>query len=180
MAEPSPSYVGTCGSDDEPSPSYGGAYIDHRLLQERHRKRSYIDHRLRSDWGCVRSFYIYKADVEEHGLTPGCPGCRAMSLRANRQCHDDACRLRFEGILKQIEEGKKRLDRADARQSRCKADALDAMYIVSSDEEGHSGSSIVLREEIRWGWGRKPCTCNHKIGHFCDGCHERAMDCWQL
>ena len=35
-------------------------------------------------------------------------------------------------------------------------------------------------EEIRWGWGRKPCACNHKIGYFCDGCHERAMDCWQL
>ena len=43
--------VGTCGSDDEPSPSYGGAYMNgmHKIMHEMRRKRSYIDQR------CVRT-----------------------------------------------------------------------------------------------------------------------------
>ncbi len=50
----------------------------------------------------VRVAYIYKSDVEEHGPTPRCPGCRAaMTGSKCRAKHTDECRRRFEEILAQ-------------------------------------------------------------------------------
>lgn len=64
----------------------------------------------------VRVAYIYKQDIDEHGPSDRCPGCRAvMSGGKYRAKHTEDCRSRFEKILADTEQGKKRLDAARER-----------------------------------------------------------------
>ena len=64
----------------------------------------------------VRVAYIYKQDIDEHGPSERCPGCKAvMSGGRYRAKHTDACRERFEKLLIDTEQGKKRLDAARER-----------------------------------------------------------------
>ena len=58
---------------------------------------------------------IQKVDVEEHGPSERCPGCRAVQLGKPKAPHTDNCRKRFESILSQSEKGKKRFDAATQR-----------------------------------------------------------------
>ena len=50
-----------------------------------------------------RDFYIKKKDVETHGHTKGCPGCRTMFLGGTRQAHTAECRERFRMLMKDEE-----------------------------------------------------------------------------
>ena len=43
-----------------------------------------------------RHVYIKKEDLEEHGYTVGCPGCKAILRGTARQAHTDGCRARME------------------------------------------------------------------------------------
>ena len=64
----------------------------------------------------VRSWKILKTDIDKHGPSPNCPGCRAITRQAHYKAgHTAECRLRFEKLLTESDEGKKRLDRADDR-----------------------------------------------------------------
>ena len=72
----------------------------------------------------VRSAYIYKTDVDKHGPTPKCPGCRALANGARyRARHTPECRKRFEELLSQDDGGarfaaaKRRRDDHDARET---------------------------------------------------------------
>ena len=48
-----------------------------------------------------REFYIKKEDLEEHGYTRGCGGCSSVFRGLARQPHNDVCRERLRGILKE-------------------------------------------------------------------------------
>ena len=50
-----------------------------------------------------REFYIKKRDVEKHGHTKGCPGCRTMFQGGTRQAHTMECRERFRNLMKDEE-----------------------------------------------------------------------------
>jgi hypothetical protein len=64
----------------------------------------------------VRVAKIYKEDVEEHGPTPKCPGCRALKNGSKyRAKHSDECRTRFEALLSETDAGKKRFEAARER-----------------------------------------------------------------
>ena len=59
---------------------------------------------------------MFKTDIEEHGPTPKCPGCRALGNAGKyRAKHTDECRIRFEKILSETEAGKKRIEAARER-----------------------------------------------------------------
>ncbi len=64
----------------------------------------------------VRVAYIYRGDIDKHGPTPRCPGC-AAALKGGkyRAKHTDECRKRFEELIGQTEEGRKRFDAARER-----------------------------------------------------------------
>ena len=47
-----------------------------------------------------KEFYIKKRDVEAHGHTKGCAGCRTMFQGGTRQNHSAQCRERFRALLK--------------------------------------------------------------------------------
>ncbi|MBN71658.1 MAG: hypothetical protein CME32_20555 [Gimesia sp.] len=67
----------------------------------------------------VRVAYIYKQDIEEHGATPGCPGCRAV-IRGGRYRakHSEECRTRFEELLSNTDQGKKIIEAAKDRMTK--------------------------------------------------------------
>ena len=61
-----------------------------------------------------RNVRILKIDVDKHGPTPGCPGCRAAAGGKNwRTAHTADCRTRMEALMKTDEDGKRRLDLAN-------------------------------------------------------------------
>ena len=50
-----------------------------------------------------RGFSIRKQDIEDHGVTLKCPGCRAVISGKSRQGHSQAYRKRFEAALSEGE-----------------------------------------------------------------------------
>ena len=46
-----------------------------------------------------RKVYIQKEDLEEHGYTVGCPGCKSVLRGTTRQGHTEGCRKRVEKEL---------------------------------------------------------------------------------
>ena len=58
-----------------------------------------------------KEFYIKKRDVEAHGHTKGCPGCRTMFQGGTRQNHSAECRERFRALLKDEERVRKMVEK---------------------------------------------------------------------
>ena len=58
---------------------------------------------------------VQKTDVDEHGPTEKCPGCRAHTTGKYRAKHTDECRKRFETILSESVRGKRRFEAAAER-----------------------------------------------------------------
>ena len=52
---------------------------------------------------------IKKSDVEKYGGTVGCEGCTAANRGGSAKNHNEECRKRFEVLLEDDEEGRKRL-----------------------------------------------------------------------
>ena len=46
-----------------------------------------------------RDFWIKKEDIEKHGQTRGCPGCRTTFVGLGKQPHIQICKDRFKGLL---------------------------------------------------------------------------------
>ena len=60
----------------------------------------------------ARTWKIMKADIQAYGLSPGCPGCRAIARNsAYRVQHTKECRLRFEKLLYETDEGRKQMEK---------------------------------------------------------------------
>ena len=89
----------------------------------------------------VRVNYIFKRDVEEHGATEGCPGCRAL-MNPNskyRAKHTQECRERMDAAMQQSEQGAMRVTRATDRQNLAKSKSADKEDSEApADEEGQS------------------------------------------
>ena len=63
-----------------------------------------------------RDFRITRKLIDDNGPSPDCPGCRqAMRPGSVRGNHTNACRRRFEDILKEGEVGRRRLRERDVR-----------------------------------------------------------------
>ena len=112
----------------------------------------------------VRVFHIYKRDVEEHGATPGCAGCRAITNPGNkyRARHTPECRARFEGLLQQTEEGARRIGRASEREERLNQEIAARGEVIMEEKRqgetaepnqasGEASGSRLSEEERRAG-----------------------------
>lgn len=56
-----------------------------------------------------RRMYITRRDVEKHGYTADCQGCRALQLKLRSQTHSEACRRRMIKAMADDPEGAERL-----------------------------------------------------------------------
>ena len=63
----------------------------------------------------IRSWNIYKSDIATHGVTLGCPGCKAITTGKQPQSHTIECRVRIEEAIAETAERKIRLTRAILR-----------------------------------------------------------------
>ena len=59
--------------------------------------------------------YLKQSDFDAHGLTQGCPGCRAMREGTRAQGHSAICRARMEELLRGTAKGQQRLEEAERR-----------------------------------------------------------------
>ena len=66
----------------------------------------------------IRNWKTFKTDVERHGPTDGCPGCRAATLGLRQAPHTPDCRTRMQVLIAETEEGQARLGRAAERATR--------------------------------------------------------------
>ena len=46
-----------------------------------------------------RQVYVKKRDIEKHGRTKGCAGCRTMFQGGTQQNHSEECRKRMEALM---------------------------------------------------------------------------------
>ena len=89
----------------------------------------------------VRVAKIYKENVDEHGATPKCPGCRALSNGSKyRAKHSDECRTRFEALLSETDAGKKRFDAARERR-------LEGITRKAMELESKIGTPAIIPDE---------------------------------
>ena len=59
----------------------------------------------------IRRMRITRKDVEEHGTTSGCPGCKAVRYGKTACAHSEECRRRIESHIVSSEKGKERIQR---------------------------------------------------------------------
>ena len=65
----------------------------------------------------VRSFFIYRKDLDEHGHTDGCKGCRGV-VRGCRGRHSEECRQSFAVMFKGDPRRRRKIDDAEERKAR--------------------------------------------------------------
>ena len=65
--------------------------------------------------GPSKRVYLKQSDFDAHGLTQGCPGCRAMREGIRAQGHSVICRARMEELLQGTAKGQQRLEEAERR-----------------------------------------------------------------
>ena len=78
-----------------------------------------------------RRVYIQRKDIEEHGATPGCLGCRAILGGRKAINHSETCRGRIENCMKGTARGTKRMADVVSRQN----DFLERSVRHAADQE---------------------------------------------
>jgi hypothetical protein len=66
-----------------------------------------------------RRFRIDKSDLEAHGYTQGCPGCKAILTKSSRQGHNESCRKKFEEAMADTEKVEKSRKKAGEFVEKC-------------------------------------------------------------
>ena len=62
----------------------------------------------------AKRMHISKQDIIQFGRTPRCRGCDSLaSILLTQQSHAESCRTRLETLLRQTDEGIRRLERAE-------------------------------------------------------------------
>ena len=84
----------------------------------------------------IRSCKIYAGYIAKHGVTAGCPGCRAITTGKQPQSHKLDCRVRIEEAIAETAEGKLRLTRKILRK-----DAPRLQILISKEDEEESEKS---------------------------------------
>ena len=65
--------------------------------------------------GPSKRVHLKQSDFDAHGLTLGCPGCRAMREYIRAQGHSPICRARMEELLRGTAKDQQRLEEAERR-----------------------------------------------------------------
>ena len=89
----------------------------------------------------IRNWRITKRDIDEYGPSPGYPGCNAVVRGlATRAAHTPACRLRFQELILDSEEGQARVERAAERATKGDSAAQVAEPAQQGGGDKHAGT----------------------------------------
>ena len=99
-----------------------------------------------------RNFSIFKTDVNAHGPTEGCRGCRGL-LRGYRDKHSSECRDRFGQIFQNDPEKKNRLDEANERKARAVVREAEEQWTQQGLGAGRMRSGDAAGASSRTGGG---------------------------
>ena len=94
-----------------------------------------------------RSFVIKQSDLEEHGYTAKCLGCKAILRRTARQAHNDECRSRLSKAMASSE----KVQRAIKRENEFVAKVIEEQDAKKAKKEGKAAERIekeVVEEEV--------------------------------
>ena len=86
-----------------------------------------------------KEFYIRRKDVEEHGITKGCAGCRTMFHGGTRQNHTAECRERFRQILQHDARVQRMADKRKEYEEKAAEDAQKKQEKKKRREERKAG-----------------------------------------
>ena len=92
----------------------------------------------------ARALYIKRKDVEQHGYTPGCPGCKAAQDGKRAVAHNEDCRKRVSELINptRVKEHAERVAaRSEAKREMLKRQAEE------QEGEGSPKKVLVLPEE---------------------------------
>ena len=92
---------------------------------------------VQSEWSSPvpRNVHIAKKDLETHGYTSGCIGCRSILVGGRRQGHSPACRARMEELLR----GTDKFERTQQRVIEFVEKATIASDAKEGEEDGDRG-----------------------------------------
>ena len=130
------------GSPEEPIPGMSGRRIPaytKKYQQEPDEKAVYVP--AQEPEVDPRKAKVQKTDVDEHGPTEKCPGCRAHVSGKYRNRHTDECRQRFEKLLHQTEKGRRRFESATER----RLDAITKKAMAMQDQVEKEAATMSAR-----------------------------------
>ena len=137
-----------------------------------------------------RRWKITKEDIETHGTTPGCLGCRTIKAGLPRQNHSEHCRKRIEDEIKKTEEGRARVERSDTRIHEAIAKQLEQEDRESENKKAaldkvHSQPTTARQDaqgegEYREATGKDKCERRNQTQHSRDSstaqCNTEVKD----
>lgn len=94
---------------------------------------------------------IMRKDLEEHGYTAGCEGCKAALAGKQARAHSEKCRKRFEEILKDEPRMKGAVERQNIFLAKVVEEEDKARREAMRREEGASSGSGITEEERKRG-----------------------------
>ncbi len=91
-----------------------------------------------------RKLYVKRSDLQSHGYTPGCPGCKALALGRTQVAHNSVCRNRVATAIVGAQQGATRVKAARERE-----DEFLAKHVEKTAEmQDAAGSSKVPRRSL--------------------------------
>ena len=90
---------------------------------------------------------ITNEDVQAHGPTRGCQGCRAVALKLKSQTHSESCRTRMTKLISQTPHGAERVQAAEEKVSEMLAEKLER-DIKKSEDKDRRGRDELTAEDM--------------------------------
>ena len=135
----------------------------------------------------IRRFKIGKQDIEHHGVTQGCKGCKAVVMGRSKREHSEQCRARFEAALKdgeRVKTSKRREGELYARlmeeseeKKRSKLEPENVQMVALVLRQVHLLAQAMLRQGLtRWTLQKETQRGRLTTKEWKTTCSERASD----
>ena len=92
--------------------------------------------------------YVRKTDVATYGRTPGCPGCKDVVMdKPHCRPHNATCRERMGLLLRDTEEGQKRVKAAEERLVQGLVRRSDIIFAENEEKKRRTSAEPQVAEE---------------------------------
>ena len=96
----------------------------------------------------VLPMFVRRSDVDAYGRTPGCPGCKDVLMNGPRcRPHNATCRERMGQLLRETEEGQKRVKAAEDRLVHAVVRRSDIIFAENEEKKRRTSDEPQVAEE---------------------------------